>query len=205
MAADVSEQNKDFGLPKVDPQPIDRGQPGVAKEPLSTEVNPQQKDNRTVIIALSVVGIMILASLLYMIFWDSDSPETSSPDTSEVQDRAMIDTEADDNEPTPDESPETPVNEVSEEVVSEEPGSITTISQRTNRYYIFVGSYKFRAYAQRHAELLAADGFVVKVITPDNWVGVRVAVGNYANKEEARGDAQQIRSRYGNEVVISKY
>jgi hypothetical protein len=205
MAPDVSEQNKDYGLPKVDPQPIDRGQPGIAKEPLGTDENPRPKDNRTVIIVLSVVGIMILASLLYMIFWDSDSSGTSSPDTSEVQDRAMIDTEADDNAPVPDESPEAPDLEVSEEVVSEEPGSITTISQRTNRYYIFVGSYKFRAYAQRHAELLADDGFSVKLITPDNWVGVRVAVGNYANKEEARGDAQQIRSRYGNEVVISKY
>ena len=93
----------------------------------------------------------------------------------------------------------------SEAIISEEPGSIITISQRTNRYYIFLGSYKFKAYAKRHAEKLAADGFAVKLIAPDNWLGMRVAVGNYAKKEEARVDAQQIRSKYGNEVVISKY
>ena len=206
MAEDISEKNKDYGLPKVEPHPIDRNQPGIAKEVIEPKRPHQKKDNRPMVIVLSVVGLLILASLLYIIFWDSDSSETS-PQTpiSAVEDRAVLDEETTDDSGDIDFTNGSDENLESEAIISEEPGSIITISQRTNRYYIFLGSYKFKAYAKRHAEKLAADGFAVKLIAPDNWVGMRVAVGNYAKKEEARVDAQQIRSKYGNEVVISKY
>lgn len=202
MAEDSSEQNKDYGLPKVDPQPIDRGQPGIASESKNTAPDPGKKDNRLIIIVLSVIGVLVLASLLYIVFWNSDG-EPEQGGVSSVEDRAVLDPE--ENEETGDISGDEDDGEINNTVVSEEPGSIVTISERTNRYYIFVGSYKFRAYAHRHAEKLAADGFAVKLIIPDNWVGMRVAIGNYSSIEEANVDAQQIRSRYGNEVVISKY
>jgi len=199
MAEDFSDKNKDYGLPKVEPQPINRDQPGIISEPPKLEPRRQDKrDHRLVIIVLSVVGALILASLLYMIFWNND-------ETVIVEDRVVLEPEETDDEP--DDGAEVESSPASEAtpVIIEEPGSIVTISERTNRYYIFVGSYKFRAYARRHAEKLAADGFAVKLITPDDWVGMRVAVGNYANSEEASIDAQQIQSRYGTEVVISKY
>ncbi len=204
MAEDFSDKNKDYGLPKVEPQPIRRDQPGIPKPPPVNKVNrPPKKDNRLIIVVLSIVGALILASLLYILFWEDGSPYDTQV-VPEVEDRVVVDPEP---EGSGDQDAETePVdNSVVTEEISDEPGSIVTISARTNRYYIFVGSYKFRAYAKRHAEKLAADGFAVKLITPDNWVGVRVAVGNYATKEEAGADAQQIRSRYGIEVVISKY
>lgn len=208
MAEDFSDENKDYGLPKVEPQPIDRDQPGIAKEVVKTVQHPEKKDNKLMIIVLSVVGVLIFSSLLYIIFWDNDSSKPS-PQTSVsgVEDRAVLD--QDDNgvseENNLDVTSEFDENSENAIILSEEPGSITTISQRTNRYYIFLGSYKFKAYAQRHAEQLAADGFAVKLIAPDNWVGMRVAVGNYAKKDEASVDAQQIRSKYGNEVIISRY
>ena len=194
MVEDFSDKNKDYGLPKVDPQPIQRDQP-VLSQPRRSEPSPPKKNNKTIIIVLSIVVALILASLLYMIFWENGSQEipTTTPKT---EDRVVMEDEVPDESVEIDE--ETPV-------ITDEPGSIVTISERTNRYYIFVGSYKFRAYAHRHAEKLAADGFAVKLITPDNWVGMRVAVGSYANEQEAQSDAGQIRSRYGTEVVISKY
>ncbi len=205
MAEDSSEKNKDYGLPKVEPHPIDRDQPGIAKEVVITVPRKEKKNNRLMVIVLSVVALLILASLMYIIFWDNES--SPRPTVGKVEDRAVLDQEDGDNSDigAGNESEENLENGENVSLSSEEPGSITTISQRTNRYYIFLGSYKFKAYAMRHAEKLAADGFVVKLITPDNWVGVRVAVGNYAKKEEASVDAQQIRSKYGNEVVISKY
>ncbi len=211
MAEDFSDKNKDYGLPKVEPQPIDRGQPGIAKEVVKKEQHPKKKDNKLMLIVLSVVGVLVLASLLYLLIGDNDSslPSTPGP-VAEVKDQALVDQEQQQNseeaitveQAGSDGSTDRVEGAI---VLSEEPGSITTISQRTNRYYIFLGSYKFQAYAQRHAEKLAADGFSVKLITPDNWVGVRVAVGNYAEKNEAGTDAHQLRSKYGNEVVISKY
>jgi len=202
MAEDSSEKNKDYGLPKVEPHPIDRDQPGIAKEVVTTVPGKEKKNNRLIVIVLSVVALLILASLMYIIFWDNES--SPRPTVDKVEDRAVLDQE-DGDIGAANESEENLDNRENASISTEEPGSITTISQRTNRYYIFLGSYKFKAYAMRHAEKLAADGFVVKLITPDNWVGVRVAVGNYAKKEEASVDAQQIRSKYGNEVVISKY
>ena len=202
MAEHSSEKNKDYGLPKVDPQPIDRKQPGIAKEVPVIKPRAKKNDNRLIIIVLSIIAALILASVFYMIFWNDDSKDALSPVTT-IDDRSGIDPE----DGTSDETSEGEASSESaeEEELMEEPGSIITISERTNRYYIFLGSYKFRAYAQRHAKKLAADGFAVKLITPDNWVGVRVAVGNYAKEEDAEVDARQIKSQYGNEVVISKY
>jgi hypothetical protein len=205
MAEDFSDKNKDYGLPEVEPQPINRDQPGIVSYPPKVESQPEDKrDNKPVIIVLSVVGALILASLLYLLFWDNEG-EGEAPGRAMVEDRVVMDPEETDETPSNDVDPNQAELSEAIPVITEEPGSIVTISERTNRYYIFVGSYKFRAYARRHAEELAADGFAVKLITPDNWVGMRVAVGNYANIEEAGVDAQQIRSRYGNEVVISKY
>jgi hypothetical protein len=205
MAEDFSDKNKDYGLPEVEPQPINRDQPGIVSYPPKVESQPEDKrDNKPVIIVLSVVGALILASLLYLLFWDNEG-EGEAPGRAVVEDRVVMDPEETDETPSNDVDPNQAELSEAIPVITEEPGSIVTISERTNRYYIFVGSYKFRAYARRHAEELAADGFAVKLITPDNWVGMRVAVGNYANIEEAGVDAQQIRSRYGNEVVISKY
>ena len=202
MAEHSSEKNKDYGLPKVDPQPIDRKQPGIAKAVPVIEPTVKKNDNRLIIIVLSIIAALILASVFYMIFWNDDAEDAVSPVTT-IDDRSGIDPEdGSSDEMTEGEAP----SETTEaEEMSEEPGSIITISERTNRYYIFLGSYKFRAYAQRHAEKLAADGFAVKLVTPDNWVGIRVAVGNYAKEEDAKNDAQQIKSQYGHEVVISKY
>jgi flagellar basal body-associated protein FliL len=200
MAEDFSDRDKDYGLPQVDLQPIKRDQPPVAHVP-NVPVHPKEKkDNKLIVIVLSVVGALILASLLYLIF-NGDEPTRDLTIPTSVEDRATPETDE-----TVEAAGDLEESEGAETlVIEEEPGTITTISQRTNRYYIFVGSYKFRAYASRHAEKLADDGFAVKLITPDNWVGVRVAVGNYANSEEAQADAQEIRSRYGTEVVISKY
>jgi hypothetical protein len=200
MAEDFSDRDKDYGLPQVDLQPIKRDQPPVVHVP-NVPVHPKEKkDNKLIVIVLSVVGALILASLLYLIF-NGDEPTRDLTTPTSVEDRATPETDE-----TVEAAGDIEESEGAETlVIEEEPGTITTISQRTNRYYIFVGSYKFRAYASRHAEKLADDGFAVKLITPDNWVGVRVAVGNYANSEEAQADAQEIRSRYGTEVVISKY
>ena len=204
MAEDFSDKNKDYGLPNVEPHPINRDQPGIISDPPKMEPPKEgNKDNKLIIIVLSVVGALILASLLYMFFWDSDDVLPEAP---VVEDRVVLDPQETGNDPEDEgRDPENSQFLEEEAVINDEPGSIDTISVRTNRYFIFVGSYKFRAYAHRHAERLAADGFAVKLVIPDDWVGMRVAVGNYASSDEASLDARQIRSRYGIEVVISKY
>lgn len=214
MAENHSKTEQNYGLPKVELIPIDRTQPGVAKaakKPLAAE--PESKDRRWIPIVLLVFFGLALAALLYYFFWgnDNSTPQTVDNETTTTQDDRVT---LDENEGSgAEESGETAIptedatadETATTDIATEEPGSIVTISQRTERYYIFLGSYKFQAYARRHAERLAADGFAVKLITPDNWVGMRVAVGNYASINEASADANMIKSKYGNEVVVSKY
>jgi len=199
MAEKNPEKDKDYGLPKVDPQPIQRDQPPVTKEPVVAAEDTREKNRWPLVAILSILGVLLIGFLIYVIFTgDSEIPD--NPSTPE--DRVVMEPEQPTDEP---EAVADAEDSQEEPAIIDEPGTIVTISERTNRYYIFVGSYKFRAYAHRHAEKLAADGFAVKLIAPDNWVGLRVAVGNYANTNEASADAQEIRSKYGNEVIISKY
>lgn len=212
MADTFSKSDKNFGLPEVELVPIDRGQPGVAKAPVVTpKKNPPKKESRLLPILVFVAVSLIAVALLYYLFWGSNSSENTEQNlaqTTQEQTTTPGDQEdgAEEADVTTD-AETTAESEISgtEAVIAEEPGSIVTISDRTDRYYIFLGSYKFQAYARRHAEKLAADGFAVKLITPDNWVGMRVAVGNYASIAEASEDAAFIKDKYGNEVVVSKY
>lgn len=216
MAENFSKSDKNYGLPHLDLIPINRDQPGVAKANAPVKKAPEKSESRLVPIIMLVVFGLIAASLLYYFFWDSDNPTPVVEDNTPTQeDRVTLDESessdaAESTENVTDDvtesGSETPSSEpVSDETASDQPGSISTISQRTDRYYIFLGSYKFKQYARRHAEKLAADGFAVKLITPDNWVGMRVAIGNYASVAEASADANMIRNKYGNEVVVSKY
>lgn len=209
MAENFSKSDKNYGLPEIKLVPVDRGQPAVAKTKESKPQEPNSKGQKILPIAMLVVFGLIAASLLYYFFWDTNSSDTQEDSmVANQEDRVTLE-EGEGGVTAPVDSSalntggSLPVDPGAP--IVEEPGSIVTISQRTGRYYIFMGSYKFRAYARRHAERLAADGFAVKLITPDNWVGMRVAVGNYANIAEANTDVEMIRNKYGNEVVVSKY
>ena len=210
MTDTFSKSDKNFGLPEVELVPIDRGQPGVAKAPVVTpRKNPPKKENRYLPILVFVTVSLLVLALLYYLFWGSSSSEPHETLTQTTQEQTTDEDQSNGAEEVADVTDAETVieaeNSGNEDVIAEEPGSIVTISERTDRYYIFLGSYKFKAYARRHAERLAADGFAVKLITPDNWVGMRVAVGNYASMGEASDDAAFIKDKYGNEVVVSKY
>ena len=214
MAEGFSKSDKNYGLPNVELTPIDRDQPAVAKAAaVPPRKEPPKKERRWLPILVLVAVGLIAVSLLYYLFWGSKSTDSDNQTLTQStqEDQQILEGETSDSplaavdSASRSETTEVSEGPANEEVVQEEPGTIVTISERTQRYYIFLGSYKFKAYARRHAERLAEDGFAVKLITPDNWVGMRVAVGNYASAAEASTDAAFIKDKYGNEVVVSKY
>jgi len=221
MADNFSKSEKNYGLPTVDLVPIDRDQPGVVKPvapPPPTRKPKKEKDNRWVpILMLIALGLIIASAVFYFFFLDSRTPNNANNDDTQSQTTDRVTLDEDESSSGTDspstnegsESSESPTSSDNQPVATvldnQEPGTIQTISDRTGRYYIFLGSYKFKAYAQRHADRLAADGFAVKIITPDNWVGMRVAVGSYTSVAAAASDVSQIEEKYGNQVVVSKY
>ncbi len=221
MADNFSKSDNNYGLPEVDLVPIDRDQPGIAKPfvpPVAPPVTKTEKDNKWVpILLLIAIGLIVASAVFYFFFMDTSTSDTLADNTEEVTDPDRVTLEetdqlnsSSDNADSPEagtvDSNTTSENQaVDETVETQEPGTIRTISDRTGRYYIFLGSYKFKAYAERHADKLASDGFAVKIITPDNWVGMRVAVGNYGSEAEAADDVNRIQAKYGNQVVVSKY
>ena len=220
MVDNFSKSDNNYGLPEVDLVPIDRDQPGIAKPfvpPAAPPVTKTEKDNKWVpILLLIAIGLIVASAVFYFFFMDTrtsdtlaDNTEINEPDRVTLEESEQLNSTTDnpDNSSTDAASsnPTTENQAVDPTINAQEPGTIRTISDRTGRYYIFLGSYKFKAYAQRHADKLASDGFAVKIITPDNWVGMRVAVGNYSSEAEAAADVSRIEAKYGNQVVVSKY
>ncbi|MGI9543342.1 MAG: SPOR domain-containing protein [Cyclobacteriaceae bacterium] len=200
--------NEDYGLPEVEMKPIDRAKPVVpaaAAAAATTAKKRRDKEptNYWPIIILALVFSLIAGGALYYFFLRSPAgteiTDSTPPDPLPLDDELPVP-----EEESSDKDNDSDTNE-SAAVNLDQPGTITSITERTGRYYIFLGSYKFRAYAQRHADQLAKDGFAVKLIEQDDWVGMRVAVGNYGSQAEAQPDAASITAKYGTKIAISQY
>lgn len=200
--------NDEYGLPEVEMKPIDRAKPVIPAAVAATTVAKKRRNkeptNYWPIILLAVFFSLIAGGALYYFFLRS--PESGT--TTEIPDTTVPDSSPLENglaEPEGETTNADNANAAASTVDLDQPGTITPITERTGRYYIFLGSYKFRAYAQRHADQLAKDGFAVKLIEQDDWVGMRVAVGNYGSEAEAQADAASITAKYGTKIAISQY
>ena len=204
--------NEDYGLPEVEMKPIDRAKPvvpaaaAVAATTVTKKRREKEPTNIWPIVLLILFFTVIAGGALYYFFLRSPNgtagteiADTTAPDRLPLEeDNTTLAEEA-----IPDESSGN--NESATAANLDQPGTINSITDRTGRYFIFLGSYKFRAYAKRHADQLAKDGFAVKLIEQDDWVGMRVAVGNYGSKAEAQADAASITAKYGTKIAISQY
>ena len=204
--------NDEYGLPEVEMKPIDRAKPVIpAAAAAAATVAKKRRDkeptNYWPIILLAVFFSLVVGGALYYFFLRSpeggattEIPDTTAPDSSPLENELTVPEGETTNAGTDDNT-----NAASSAVDLDQPGTIASITERTGRYYIFLGSYKFRAYAKRHADQLAKDGFAVKLIEQDDWVGVRVAVGNYGSEADAQADAASITAKYGTKIAISQY
>jgi len=201
--------NEDYGLPEVELKPIDRANPVVPAAAVNVKPSrPKKKEptNYGPIILIALIASLIVGGVFYYFFLREPAGTTNTNEITQnttPPDRLPLDASEGETAATKDTDNATETN--SDLPNLDQPGTITAISERTGRYYIFLGSYKFRAYAKRHADRLAKDGFAVKLIDQDNWVGLRVAVGNYGSENEALADAASINAKYGIKTAISQY
>lgn len=92
------------------------------------------------------------------------------------------------------------------ETAEPEPGTIETISARTNRYYVVVASAVDGDLAMDYAKDLSEAGESIKIIEPyGNVKFYRVTLQNLDTWDEAQSAANDMKATYGDGVWVIKY
>ena len=87
-----------------------------------------------------------------------------------------------------------------------EPGTSTTISESTGRYYVVIGSFIDADLAGDLVAKLSANGVTTMVLMPKTEkIYTRVALSDFGSWAEAQSVAEQMKGEYGDKVWVYKY
>lgn len=85
-------------------------------------------------------------------------------------------------------------------------GTIETLSERTQRYYVVVVSAIDADLIMDHAKKLSAQGVSTKIIPPfGKHKFSRLAIADHDTYANAQANADAVKGNYGNEVWVIKY
>lgn len=93
-----------------------------------------------------------------------------------------------------------------QEEATPETGEMTTISSRTGRYYVVVGSFVDDDLAKDLADKLGVEGLNTSLIPP--WGDgryYRLAIADLGSFDEAQARADELKSTYGDGLWVLKY
>ena len=200
-----NDSDNEYGLPEAEYSPITREQPQTYEEPVATEtfaekeVQPQQKNSSAPMwIAL---GIILLLAGVFVYFFAFTDPEPAEPIAKAPAQPTESSTIIEEEAPVAEE-PEEDWNAAPE--VNE--GSVASISSRTGRYYMIVGSFVDGDLAQDYAGNLAKEGYEAKIIEPSGTRKFyRLSVKDAEAIEDLNVELDAMRAKYGENVWIVKY
>ncbi len=170
---------------------------------------PEEEAKRTptgLIVFLSLLGVILIAILIYWFFFRTPSVEPEPQPEALDQ---MMEEETTPLEPVIEE----PVEQTELEPVFEEPtvdvpeGSIEAINSRTGRYYIVINSFFDEDLAADYAKELGELGINTLVIKPSQRKGFhRVAVReDFGNWSAAENRMNELKATYGEDIWVLKY
>ena len=192
-------QDDEYGLPEAEFSPIEQEQPIVEQEPVRVrreiDLQPNQSRSSWPIWVGLVVLLAIAGFSLYYFVFKTEEPVVA-PVVAVQQPAPAAEPEAIEEEPVqPEWVPEAPKE-----------GSVSTISTKTGRYYVIVGSFIDGDMASDYAKKLAAQGKQVTLIEP---VGgkkfYRLGVHEAASFAEASEELDNLKSTFGQEIWIVRY
>jgi cell division protein FtsN len=200
-----SDSDNEYGLPEAEYSPIQREQPQTFEEHVTTERIPQNEDEQPrqknsstpMWIAL---GVILLLAGFFVYFFAFDEPTRSEQVTSRPE--TKTETTIIEEEPP---VAETPAEEewTEPEVVE---GSVSSISSRTGRYYMIVGSFVDGDLANDYAKNLAGEGHQAKIIEPAGTRKFyRLSVKDAGSIADLNTELEAMRAKYGENVWIVKY
>lgn len=109
-------------------------------------------------------------------------------------------------EPVPVKEPEPVQQTAVKEPVRTGPAEVVTLTERTGRSYVIVGSFFDGDLAADFGNELAAKGISATIIKPFGKSRFyRVSIADYGNYSEAMNEAEKAKSSYGGEVWALKY
>ncbi len=85
-------------------------------------------------------------------------------------------------------------------------GTIETLSERTNRYYVVISSAVDGDLVMDYAKKLSAQGVSTKIIPPfGKYKFHRIAIADHETFALAQANADGVKADYGNEVWVIRY
>lgn len=91
-------------------------------------------------------------------------------------------------------------------VASATPGEITSLTARTNNYYIVIASFLDEDLAMDHSKELAAEGKSPTIIPPfGKAITHRVAIKGYGSLAQAQNEIGNYKGEYGQDIWVLKY
>lgn len=95
---------------------------------------------------------------------------------------------------------------IAEQPEEPEVGQMTTISQRTGRYYIIIGSFIDDDMAKDYADKLGQEGHNTSLIAPwGNRKFYRLAIADLASLDEATTKMDELKGTYGDGLWVLKH
>ena len=199
--------NNEYGLPEAEYSPIEREHREVPIEPAAydpsfkqkEEQPPQKNSSWPMWVALGVILLLAGVFVFYLFLGDSGESEKVATKPAEGTNTFIVEEET--PLPEPDDSDwEAP----SEPEVRE--GSVSTISSKTGKYYMIVGSFIDGDLAQDYAQKLAKNGLTAKIIEPAGTRKFyRLSVKDADGINDLTAELDSMRQKFGENVWIVKY
>lgn len=215
---DKNEESDDFGLPET---PFDDKSEEKGEEPESNSYSPgsisdsekkaealsksshseESKSPVGLIVTLIIIGVVAIVIAAYFLFLKKpkepviveEEPAVEAVDSTLLQ------------------SPvEEPVEKepAIEETAVQEPieGVYQTLTARTGRYYVIIGSFVDLDLATDYAKKLAANGVNSTILSPEGKGFHRLAIaGDFNSFSDASMQVEEVKGNYGPEVWVLKY
>lgn len=174
------------------------GTESVGKQQIYYETNSgdEAKSFTKIIIIGAVAFVLIGFAFLWWHHKDDDKKVVakSTPKEQKVEPKPAEPKPVVKKEPAPKPAPENTT------------GEVVTLSERTGRSYVIVGSFFDGDLADDYGKQLAGQGLNATVIKPfGNSRFYRVSVSDFATYQEAMAEAEKAKSSYGAEVWALRY
>jgi cytoskeletal protein RodZ len=207
-STEKNEFDDDFGLDDdVSLEAVDRDQEEETSAESSTEDKPafdptkdQQKSRAPLIIGL-IVALIVLGGAGYYFFVVIPENQRQEElahieiEKAKKAEEKRLAREAEEKGLAEEEARLAQEEAVAEAEPETETGEITTITQKTGRSYVVVGSFVDSDFANDYSIELAAKGANPKILVPDGGKGFhRVAVGDFETFVEAENRANEVRT-----------
>jgi len=215
-----------FGLPDLDYKPLDSNEESAATATSSYEseesviessqseqsysYTPEEepKSNAPIIIAIIIALVLLVAGfLIYQYVYKPKAEKAKKEQLAKQEaDKKRKDEEARLAKEKEEAERKRLEGEKTQVVETPSAGTIETLSERTGRYYVVISSDIDDDLIMDFAKKIIKEGTSVSIIPPfGKKKFYRLATGKFDTFADAQANADQLKSKYGDDIWVIKY